>query len=59
MKLRRMMTGLGLLFSSALISTIIAKIWGTTAIGSIAVASIVAFIGGCWFMSGKRKVRMK
>ena len=55
MRIRRVISGFGMLFSSALWSKVIEHFTGySNLFGWIAVTSVLAFIGGIVFMSGVR-----
>jgi hypothetical protein len=56
MKIRRMAIGLSILMGSWWISGLITWYWGITSIGSIAISTIVGFVGGMIFISGPRKI---
>jgi len=55
MNLRRMATGLIILFGSGSSSYIIANAIGSDLIGFVAVSSVIGFLGGCFFISGVRR----
>ncbi len=52
MKIARIFSGCTILLGSALSSALITTFTGISAIGTIAITSIIGFVGGCLFMSG-------
>ena len=55
MKMGRIYKGLSLLLGSSVLSWIISTATGVSSVGMVAVASIIAFIGGIVFATGCRR----
>lgn len=56
MKITRIRWGIALLLGSGVLSWAVSKFTGIDAIGTVAVSSVIAFIGGAVFMSGVPRV---
>ena len=56
MKITRIRWGIALLLGSGVLSWAVSKLTGIDAIGTVAVSSVIAFIGGAVFMSGVPRV---
>ena len=55
MRITRVISGFGMLFSSALWSKVIENVTGyTNLFGWVAITSVLAFLGGMIFLSGVR-----
>ena len=52
MRLSRLFRGVSLLFGSALISGVITHFTGFDSLGTVALTTVVGFVGGVYFASG-------